>query len=258
MLLEDIAAALREAEDSETSIAPVRDHLASGEDAYAVQEINTERRLKQGGRLVGRKIGLTNPIVQQQLGVDQPDYGMLFADMEIMHDASIPFSASAQYRVEAEIAFILGDDLSSENLTTADVVHAIDWVMPSIEIVGSRIRDWDISFFDTVADNGSSAFYVLGPYARRLDQVDLLECAMRMEGSDGSVSEGTGSACYGSPLNAVLWLAKTMVSAHRPLVAGDIVLSGALGPMVAASANARYEAKIEGLGKVAVRFGDRS
>lgn len=256
MTLEVIATALRDAERTAHQIAPVRDQLASGEQAYAVQEINTKARLAEGARLVGRKVGLTNLAVQVQLGVDQPDYGMLFADMEVMHDATVPWVPAAQHKVEAEIAFILGADLTHEALTTADVIRSIDWVVPAIEIVGSRIKDWDIRFVDTVADNGSSALYVLGAQVRRLNAVDLIGCTMSMRGSDGSTSEGSGAACYGSPLNAMLWLARTMVVAGRPLKAGDLVLSGALGPMITANPGTRYEAEIEGLGKVAVRFGE--
>lgn len=258
MTLQTVATALREAEAGAFTIPPVRDLIATSKDAYSVQDLNTEARLAAGGRLVGRKVGLTNPAVQAQLGVDQPDYGMLFADMEVMHDAIVPWSAAAQYKVEAEIAFILGKDLIQNGLTAIDVIRAIDWVMPAIEIVGSRIENWDISFVDTVADNGSSAKYVLGPNVRRLNEIDLLDCVMEMTGSDGSVSIGNGSACYGSPLNAALWLAKTMLTAGRPLKTGDMILSGALGPMIPATAGTRYEATITGLGKVAVRFGEET
>ncbi|MFC3612820.1 2-keto-4-pentenoate hydratase [Lutimaribacter marinistellae] len=256
MTLETVATALREAEEGAFNIPPVRDRITTAEEAYAVQEINTKARLAAGGRLVGRKVGLTNPAVQAQLGVDQPDYGMLFADMEVMHDAMIPWSDAAQYKVEAEIAFILGRDLAHEQITSADLIRAIDWVVPAIEIVGSRIQNWDIRFVDTVADNGSSAHFVLGSGIRRPDAVDLVGCKMHMAGSDGSKSEGTGAACYGSPLNAALWLARVMQAADRSLKAGDVVLSGALGPMIAATPGTRYEASIDGLGKVAVQFGD--
>lgn len=256
MTLETVAAALREAEAEAFTISPVRDLITTGKDAYAVQEINTKTRLAAGGRLVGRKVGLTNPMVQAQLGVDQPDYGMLFADMEVMHGATVPWSAAAQYKVEAEVAFILGQDLIQKGLTSIDLIRAVEWVVPAIEIVGSRIENWDIRFVDTVADNGSSAKYVLGSNVRRLNEVDVLDCAMELTGSDGSISTGNGAACYGSPLNAALWLANTMVTAGRPLKAGDMILSGALGPMITANPGSIYEASITGLGKVAVRFGE--
>lgn len=250
-----IAQALREAERTGVPIAPVRDRLASEADAYAVQEINTKLRLERGGRLVGRKIGLTSPAVQKQLGVDRPDYGMLFADMDLPHDAEIAWSQGAQFKAEAELAFVIGRDLSQPDCSMAEVMRAVEYVVPAIEIVGSRIADWDIRFVDTVADNASSAHFTLGPSARKLTDADLLDCRMAMTCGDEVVSEGTGRACLNSPLNAVFWLARVMAGAGRPLGEGDVVLSGALGPMVAATPGARFTATIEGFGETSIRFG---
>lgn len=255
--LEAIAAALRAAESDGQPIAPVRDRITTASEAYEVQEINTRLRIASGGRLVGRKIGLTNPAVQKQLGVDQPDYGMLFADMDMNHGAELPWSQGAQWKVEAELAFILNRELPHADCSMAEVLRAVEYVVPSIEIVGSRIADWDIRFVDTVADNASSAFFTLGPSARRLSGTDLLDCRMEMTCGDEIVSQGTGRACLGSPLNAVLWLARTMACVERPLAEGDVVLSGALGPMVAARPEARFTARIEGFGETAIAFGAR-
>lgn len=255
--LEAIAAALRAAESDGRPIAPVRDRITTASAAYEVQEINTRLRIASGGRLVGRKIGLTNPAVQKQLGVDQPDYGMLFADMDMNHGAELPWSQGAQWKVEAELAFILNRELPHADCSMAEVLRAVEYVVPSIEIVGSRIADWDIRFVDTVADNASSAFFTLGPSARRLSGTDLLDCRMEMTCGDEIVSQGTGRACLGSPLNAVLWLARTMACVGRPLAEGDVVLSGALGPMVAARPEARFTARIEGFGETAIAFGAR-
>lgn len=255
--LEAIAATLRAAESDGRPIAPVRDRITTASAAYEVQEINTRLRIASGGRLVGRKIGLTNPAVQKQLGVDQPDYGMLFADMDMNHGAELPWSQGAQWKVEAELAFILNRELPHADCSMAEVLRAVEYVVPSIEIVGSRIADWDIRFVDTVADNASSAFFTLGPSARRLSGTDLLDCRMEMTCGDEIVSQGTGRACLGSPLNAVLWLARTMACVGRPLAEGDVVLSGALGPMVAARPEARFTARIEGFGETAIAFGAR-
>jgi 2-keto-4-pentenoate hydratase len=223
--------------------------------AYAVQEQVTERRLREGARLIGRKIGLTAPAVQAQLGVSQPDYGMLFHDMDVAHDSEIVPGRLIQPRVEAEIAFILGRDLEDERLTTADVIGAIAWAAPALEIVDSRIQSWDIRITDTVADNASSGLFVLGHNVRRLDAIDVCGCGMVLE-CDGKVAaSGTGSACLGSPINATLWLARVMASARRPLRAGDVVLSGALGLMVSARPGTAFEARIQGLGAVRVSFG---
>lgn len=256
--LDDLASALREAEASGTSIAPIRDHIDSADQAYAIQTINTDHRVARGERIVGRKIGLTNPAVQRQLGVDQPDYGTLFANMDVPHAGDIPWNPGAQMRVEAEIAFILSRDLPDPDTGMAQVIQAIDCALPSLEIVGSRIRDWDIRFVDTVADNGSSAFFTLGPSPRRLDRLDLLNCRMELCKGDEVVSTGQGRACLASPLNAVRWLARTMAAGGTPLKAGDVVLSGALGPMVGAEPGSVVTATIEGLGETAVTFGTAS
>ncbi|MBC7143916.1 MAG: fumarylacetoacetate hydrolase family protein [Thioclava marina] len=256
MSMDAIAKALREAEASGTPISPIRDRITTAEEAYRIQNLNTEARLAAGGRLVGRKIGLTNPAVQKQLGVDQPDYGMLFADMDLAHGAELPWQAGAQWKAEAELAFVMGRNLPAPDATMAEVIRSVEYIVPALEIVGSRIADWDIRFVDTVADNASSAFFTLGPSARRLTDADLLDCKMEMRSGSEVVSKGSGRACLGSPLNALLWLAKVMASVGRPLGEGDVVLSGALGPMVAATPGASFTATIEGFGETAIRFGD--
>ncbi len=255
MTPEEIAQALRAAEENNEPIAPIREHIANAQIAYQIQDINTKHRLDKGGRLVGRKVGLTNPAVQKQLGVNQPDYGMLFADMDIMYGSTLAWNEATQFKVEAEIAFILGRDLTDPQASSAEMIRAIEYAVPAIEIVASRIANWDIQFVDTVADNGSSAFFTLGPSPRKLENLDLTGCKMQMQGSDGSVSEGVGAACYGSPLNAALWLVRVMAQTDYPLCEGDIILSGALGPMINATAGARYVAQIEGFGDTAIEFG---
>lgn len=251
------AAALWSAAADARPCPPVRSLIGESDlaTAYAVQGRVTERRLREGARLIGRKIGLTAPVVQAQLGVSQPDYGMLFHDMDIAHDSEIAPGRLIQPRVEAEIAFILGRDLENERLTTADVIGAIAWAVPALEIVDSRIQSWDIRITDTVADNASSGLFVLGHDVRRLDAIDVVGSGMVLE-CDGKVAaSGTGSVCLGSPINATLWLARVMASAGQPLRAGDVVLSGALGPMVQAKPGTRFEARIHGLGAVRVSFG---
>ncbi|MDR6775320.1 fumarylacetoacetate hydrolase family protein [Azospirillum sp. BE72] len=251
------ANSLWEAARTGRACAPVRLLLGESgvEAAYAVQERNTERRLAEGARLVGRKIGLTAKSVQAQLGVDQPDYGMLFHDMDVANGGEIPWGRLIQPKVEAEIAFILGRDLDDDRLTTADLLSAIAWAVPALEIVDSRVEGWNIRIADTVADNASSGLFVLGHEMRRLDALDLIGCGMALERDGELVSSGAGAACLGSPVNAALWLARVMARAGRPLKAGDVVLSGALGPMVPATPGAAFEARIEGLGTVRVGFG---
>jgi 2-keto-4-pentenoate hydratase len=250
------AARLRDAYASHTPCPPIADLLAGGTvaDAYAVQEINTQQWLTDGRRLVGRKIGLTSPAVQRQLGVDQPDYGMLYADMAVDEGADIAVGKLLQPRAEAEIAFVLARDLPNHDTTSTEVMRAIDFVVAAIEIVDSRIADWSIGILDTVADNASSGLFVLGSRPVGLDAFDPIMCGMVMERAGEPVSTGAGRACLGSPISAVTWLARTMAAIGRPLQAGDTVLSGALGPMVAVAPGDVVEARISGLGSVTASF----
>lgn len=251
-----VAARLRRAEETGTPIAPVRDELAAGgvDAAYAVQDVNTRHALARGRRLVGRKIGLTSKAVQAQLGVDSPDFGMLFDDMMLADGGEVPLARVMQPKAEAEIAFAIDRDLSDPELTLPALAAAVAYAVPAIEIVGSRIENWNIKLLDTIADNASSGMFVLGTVPRRLDGLDLVGCGMAMRRRGETVSSGNGAACLGHPLEAALWLARTMARVGRPLGAGDIVMSGALGPMVAASPGDALEARIDGLGAVRIAF----
>lgn len=250
------AALLHDAATSGQPIPPLRDRLTTpdADTAYAIQNHNTETWLAQGRRLVGRKIGLTSLAVQAQLGVDQPDFGMLFADMAIGDGETIATGRLIQPKVEAEIALVLGRDLTHERHTYADLIRATDYALPAIEVVDSRIAHWNIRFVDTVADNASSGLFVLGSQPRRLGEFDLAACAMEMRQGDEVVSRGNGRACLGNPLNAAVWLADVMVRYGRPLQAGDMVLTGALGPMVNAGPGQTFVAEIAGLGSVTAVF----
>jgi 2-keto-4-pentenoate hydratase len=254
--IEKAAAAIRSAYDTGEACAPVRELIGETnlEAAYAVQEINTKHWLDAGRRPVGRKIGLTSKVVQTQLGVDQPDYGMLYADMDVGDSEEVALGRVIQPRVEAEIFFVLGDDLDEEQLTTADVMNAIDYAVAGIEIVGSRVADWNIRITDTIADNASSGLFVLGQQPKLISEFDLRLCGMVMERKGEPISVGAGAACLGSPINATLWLARMMAKVGRPLMRGDIVLSGALGPMVPVSPGDVVEARISGLGSVRAVF----
>ncbi len=248
---------LYKAEQSQRAIAPIRDQLpgeATVDTAYAIQDINTQRALNQGRRLVGKKIGLTSFAVQKQLGVDSPDFGMLFEDTAFQDGQTIPFQKLIQPKVEAEIALVLKSSLNQSQHSVADIIAATDYAVAAIEVVDSRIENWKISLLDTVADNASSAAFVLGSQKVNLAEVDLVNCRMQMTRADEVVSEGQGKACLDNPLNAAVWLADEMVRRGRPLKAGDIVLTGALGPMVAVQAGDEFKVEIEGLGSVSVHF----
>jgi 2-keto-4-pentenoate hydratase len=238
--------------------APIRDLLTPGdiEAAYAVQSKNNDEAVASGRRRIGWKVGLTSAAVQQQLGVDQPDFGMLFADREALDDLPFETATLLQPRVEAEVAFVLGSDLDVPWVSAIDVIRATDFVLPAIEIVASRIAGWDITITDTIADNASSGAYVVGSNPTPLAAIDLRDVQMQMTGPAGLVSSGSGSACMGHPVNAVVWLANTMYRLGSPLRAGQLVLSGALGPMVTVEPGAVYEATLTQLGSVRARFTD--
>lgn len=255
-VVETIATRLQEAEQSRRPIDPIATEIGEGQldVAYAVQTEVTRRGVANGRRLVGRKIGLTSKAVQQQLRVDQPDYGALFADMEIVTGEAIDVAQLIQPRVEAEIALVLERDLSSPDLTLGELMRATAYAVPALEVVDSRIRDWKITILDTVADNGSSARYVLGASPRQLTDMDLAACSMTMTRNGSIVSVGCGAACLGHPLRAALWLARTMARAGQPLRSGDVVLTGALGPVSTVSAGEAYEARISGFSPVSVSF----
>lgn len=237
---------------------PIRE-LIGTEDldaAYAVQDLNTQRSLAAGRRIIGRKIGLTSRAVQKQLNVDQPDYGMLFADMDVPDGEPIAWTSCQQPRVEAEIAFVVGEDLDHEVLTMHELLDGLDYALPAIEVVGSRVADWDIRITDTIADNASSGVYVLGQEPIPIGDFDPRLCGMVTFRGGEPVSVGAGAACLGSPYNATLWLARTMARVGRPLGPGDLVLSGALGPLTVARPGDVFESRIEGLGTVRAAFGE--
>lgn len=219
-----------------------------------MQEVNTRHYVDSGRRLVGRKIGLTSLAVQRQLGVDQPDYGMLFADMDVPEGIPISLNQVIQPKVEAEIAIVIGRDLPHPDLTTAEMIRAVEYVVPAIEIVDSRVANWDIRIWDTVADNASSGLFVLGAVPRKLDGLDLRECGMVMEIKGEPISVGAGIACLGSPITAALWLARVMARVGRPMLEGDVILSGALGPMAGVNRGDVVEARINGVGTVRAEF----
>jgi 2-keto-4-pentenoate hydratase len=223
--------------------------------AYQVQAVNLAAAYAAGQSLVGRKIGLTSEAVQRQLGVDQPDFGVLLDGMAIGSGDTVPAGRLLQPKVEAEVAFWLGDDLNGPLASVEEIRPALATACAAIEIVDSRVAGWDISIADTIADNASSGLFVTSARRMPLSEVEPTEVAMRLEVNGELASAGTGVACLGDPLNAVLWLARTAQRLGTPLRAGEVVLSGALGPMTTVRPGDNVSATITGLGSVEITFG---
>jgi 2-keto-4-pentenoate hydratase len=252
----EVSDILHAAETNKTPCSPIRNIIGANaiEEAYKVQNVLTNKRVANGARLVGRKIGLTSFAVQKQLGVNQPDYGALFNDMEVMEGGTLNWNECMQPKVEAEIAFYLKHDLNTYS-SIANVIDAIEFAVPCIEIVGSRIKDWDIKIADTIADNASASHFVIGHNPKKITEIDVVNCKMELFKNGQLESEGVGKACMGSPINATWWLANKLLSLGQPLLKGNLVLAGALGPMVVAAPNDHFEARFGGLGKVSINFG---
>lgn len=252
----DAVARLREAQSRRQAVLPVREFIPAGdvEAAYAVQRTLIADRVEAGAVITGRKIGLTSPAVQAQLGVDQPDFGVLLDTMARSEHVPIDASVLLQPKIEAEIAFVLAADITDPEVTADTVRNAVAYATPALEIVDSRIAGWDITFVDTVADNASSGLYVVGEAKVPMAQIEPREVAMTMWVDDVEVSCGTGEACLGDPLAALAWLARTAAAHGDPLRAGQLILAGALGPMAPVVAGIQVRAEFTGLGSVRASF----
>ena len=221
------------------------------DDAYRVSELNFRRRVEeQGVRLVGKKIGLTSAAVQQQLGVTEPDFGYLTSDMRLESGDTLAPRRLIQGKFEGEVAFTLKDRLAGPGVDVEAVRAATDYVQVTIEVIDSRVRDWKIKIQDTVADNASSAYFVLGSEKVAFSEVDLVGATMKLWKNDELCSEGSGAACMGDPALAVAWLANCMGRFGVALEPGDIILSGAYGPVVALEPGDQGAVEITGLGRV--------
>lgn len=253
--LQQAVECLETASNIRVPCSPIAGLIGSGDiaAAYEVQRRLTERRIAGGARLVGRKIGLTSAAVQKQIGVDRPDFGVLFDDMRFDDGAEIPFSRLLQPKAEAEVAFLLSRDIPDAT-DPKTVRAAVALAYPALEIVDSRIADWKIGISDTIADNASSGVFVIAANGRSLDEFEPVDVTMIMHRNGEVVSQGTGRDCLDDPLNALAWLAQTAIEFGAPLRAGDIVLSGALGPMVTVQPGDNFQTEIVPLGRVSVRF----
>lgn len=222
--------------------------------AYRVQGEGIRRRVGAGAVLKGHKVGLTSAAMQSQLGVDQPDAGCLLSDMFYPEREPVPVGSFIQPRVEPEIAFVLDAPLAGPGATVADAARAVGYVMGSIELIDSRIQDWQITIGDTIADNASCGGVVLGGTFRRLSEVDLALTAVVVRRNGLVVASGAGGAVMGTPLAALAWLANLLAERGESLSSGQVVLPGSLTVSVPASEGDTFEATFSGLGSVVVSF----
>jgi len=242
--------------------AAVRDLIGTDDlpAAYAVQQGLVQKRLAAGATVVGRKIGATSKAVQDQLGVDQPDFGYLLDEMDVSDEAAsstgITMRRLLQPRVEAEVAFLMAADvdLPEAQITIEAVRERVEVALPALEIVDSRIESWDIQFTDTVADNASSGLYVIGREGKKLDALEPRDVEMSLTINGDVRSSGNGAACLGDPLEALRWLAVQCARFGDPLRAGHVVLSGALGPFVPFAPGDKVEASISGFDTLTAEF----
>ena len=223
------------------------------EEAYAVQSINIQARLQAGGRIVGKKIGLTSPAMQQMLGVGEPDYGQLLEDMLLYQGVDCDTSCLLQPRIEGEIAFVMGQDIMGP-VTPAEVALAVAGVTPALEIIDSRVKDWKIKIQDTVADNASAAAFVIGATLIPLGTLDLRHVGFVLTKNGRLVGTGAGAAVLGSPLQSVAWLLNKMGEMGVGVKAGEIILSGAASAAVDVAAGDSVHLVVDRLGEVACRF----
>jgi 2-keto-4-pentenoate hydratase len=251
------AAELEAARAGSAPIAPLTDADPglSVADAYTIARRGIDRRIAAGARVVGHKIGLTAVAVQEQLGVDEPDYGTLLDDMRVLDGGVVDAARFVAPRVELELAFHLAEPLVGPDVTAGDVQRATAFVSPAIEIADSRIADWRITLADTIADNASSGAFVLGGARVRPDELDLAAIDMALARDGDVIERGSSAAVLGDPRAAVAWLANALAAFGTHLRAGDIVLSGAGTRMAPARAGERFTGDFGGLGTVSVAFG---
>lgn len=224
------------------------------EDSYEIQLLQIRSRLAAGARIKGHKVGLTSMAMQRQMGVDQPDYGHLLDGMFHLEHQPIPATAYLQPRVEPEIAFVLKRPLSGPGVTVAEAAAAVDFVLPALEVIDSRIRDWRIGLLDTIADNASSGGVVLGSHPTPLDRTDLRLAGCLLHRDGELVATGAGGAVLGSPLTSLVWLANTVGARGVVLEAGHVILPGSVTAAVPVTPGDSFTATFAGLGSVTAVF----
>jgi 2-keto-4-pentenoate hydratase len=253
---DELAAELAQAERSREPIAPLTSAHPDIDvvDAYEIQLINIRQRVAEGARVLGHKVGLSSKAMQQMMGVDEPDYGHLLDEMQVFEDVPVKAGRFLYPRVEVEVGFILADDLPGAGCTEDDVLAATEALVPSIELIDTRITDWKIALCDTIADNASSAGFVLGK--ARVSPADLdvkaIDAVLTRNGE--VIAEGRSDAVLGNPVTAVAWLARKVESFGVRLRKGDVVLPGSCTRAIDARPGDDFVAEFTGLGSVHLSF----
>lgn len=255
-VIDQIADSLLEAERSKQAVTPLTQQYTelNVTDAYNVQLEVLKRKLSEGRTVIGKKVGLTSVAMQKMLGVDEPDYGHLLDDMKVENGAKVKVSNLLSPKIEAEIGFVLGEDLKGPNVTFLDVLMATKYVVPTLEIIDSRIADWKIGLVDTVADNGSSAMVVVGDETAEIDGIDLRSVGMILSKNGEMVATGSGAAALGHPAHAIAWLANKLHEFGITLKAGELILPGALSAAIAVEKGDTVTAQFGSVGSVSVTF----
>ncbi|WP_084965881.1 2-keto-4-pentenoate hydratase [Thermoactinospora rubra] len=246
------AAALLGAYRTGTPISPLslaHPH-ATAADAYRIQQAQVRAWTQAGDEIRGHKIGLVSPAIQRQMGVHEPDYGHLTASMFHPERQPIPARAFIQPRIEPEIAFVLKAPLRGPGVGLAEAMRAVDVVLPALEIVDSRIKDWRVTIVDTIADNASSGGVILGRTPVRAAEVDLPSVTCTLTRNGTPTEKGTGAAVLGSPLNALAWLANALGAMGVCLEPGHVVLSGSFTRAVPIAPGDVVTADMTGIGTV--------
>lgn len=252
----ELAHELMDAEANFAPVPPITDRVPGFDvsDAYRVQKAVLDHRISEGRTVIGKKVGLTSKAMQEALGVNEPDYGMLLDGAVIPDGAEYATNQLLQPRIEGEIAFLMKDDLTGDDITAEQVLQATEYVFPSLEVIDSRIKDWKIKLPDTIADNASSARIVAGSETVPVRDLDLANVEMVFEKNGEEIGRGTGEAVLGHPAAAVAWLANTLNKLGAPVQAGDIVMPGAITAMTPVQPGDTIKATFSGIGTVSVSF----